>query len=119
MNYIRTNLYILVLACLLQGCSSDINGKIAAYKAEVMALCEVFNPENWKELPDNLEPYEIQKKLTDKMSAAIKSDEVKEIISSVSSVKADMRYKYYTDSVSNLIGEAYSCPEIKSYLTIE
>lgn len=107
--------YIAIIFTLL-ACSND--GTSAGYKAEAEAVCNVFKPENWKDLPKDVEPYEIQKMITKKLSDAISSNEMQEIINTIPKINMDMRYKYYTESVSKLAGETHECPAIKSYLTI-
>ena len=70
MKEIKTIVFILGVF-FVSACTSD--GKREGYKAEAVALCEVFNPKNWADQPKNIEPIEIQKKLTNRMSKVIRS----------------------------------------------
>jgi len=116
MKEIKTIVFI-VGVLFVVACTSD--GKRESYKAEAVGLCEVFNPKNWTDLPKNIEPIEIQKKLTDRMSKAIKSGEMQRIISSMPKVKIDLRYQFFVEKVSQLIGEPFECQAMKDYMTIK
>jgi len=117
MNNIINITLVLFLCSFLAGCSQD--EKIDGYKSEAAALCDVFNPKNWTDLPKNIEPDEIQKRVRDKLSAALKSDEMQKIINAIPHVKRDMRYQFYVEKISKLIHEPHECQAMKDYLTLQ
>ena len=61
----------IVLIALLAGCAKKET--VADYKSEAHALCEVFNPQKWENMPKDLTPEQIQQKLSDGIQAAVNS----------------------------------------------
>jgi len=115
MNRIKLIIFVLVIS-FFSACTSD--GKKEGYKEEAAALCDVFNPKNWTDLPKNIEPDEVQKRVRDKLSAALKSAEMQKIINAIPHVRMDMRYEFYKEKISELIGEPHECQAMKDYMTI-
>ena len=106
---------LILLLATLSGCAKKES--VADYKSEAKALCEVFNPEKWENMPKDLTPVQIQQKLADGIEAAVHSDKMKEVIQTIPKIPAELRYKYIVESVSALTGEPYSCPGLEDYFS--
>lgn len=91
MNTKSLFLPVLLLSVILQGCSDKTDK--TAYVSEAKAVCETFNPGHWKNLPPNLQPYQIQEMHAERLSAAIKSKEMREIIGNIPKVKPGSGYQ--------------------------
>lgn len=100
---------------LLVGCENK--DAAADYRAEADALCEVFNPDKWKDILKDMTPVEIQTKLADGIQAALKSDKMKEILQTAPKIPAEVRYKYVIESIGELTGQSFSCEGMKLYFS--
>ena len=112
-NYIVFAVIVLVL---VTGCEKKNSQEpIVDYKSEANALCEVFNPEKWENMPKDLTPVEIHKILSDGIQAAVHSEKMKEVVHTIPKISGELRYKYVVESISALTGEPYSCPGLEEY----
>lgn len=105
---------LFITASCVASCSSGYSK--ADYKKEAAAICEVHNPDNWKDMPANLEPHQVQELFAAKLSSALKSEKMKEIVGNIPQVSVDLRYQYVVESISELTGEPFNCPAMESYL---
>ena len=103
-----------VLTLFLVGC--DKKDTVADYKSEAKALCEVFNPKKWETMPKDLTPVEIHKIFSDGIQAAVHTEKMEEVVSTIPKIPAELRYKYVAENISALTGEPYSCPGLEEYL---
>ena len=100
----------MLLACLgLAACENN------SYQQEAEALCEVFNPTSWHGQAKNLEPHQHQKLITERMSDAVESKEMLDILNSVSQVRPEDRYSYLQNEIGSLIGKKYECSYLRTY----
>ena len=104
---------VILFMVLLVACTKKES--VADYKSEAKALCEVFNPEKWENMPKDLTPVQIQQKLADGIEAAVHSEKMKEVVQTIPKIPAELRYKYVVESITTLTGEPYSCPGLKDY----
>lgn len=111
MNKIFVTIVISLL--FLTACGKEES--LANYKAEAAALCEVFDPDNWKNMSPDLQPEEIQQMLAEEILAAISTQKMREVVNGVPNISASLRYKYLVDSISALTGETFSCPGLQEY----
>lgn len=109
------NISIVVIIVLLALMGCEKKEPAVDYKAEASAFCEVFNPEKWKDLPADTQPAQIQQMLADRLTAAVKSEKMKDIVKTIPTIPTNLRYKYVEESVSALTGEAFDCPGMKDY----
>lgn len=105
----------LVFIVLITGCEKK--EAVADYKTEAKALCEVFNPQKWENMPKDLTPIEIQQIFSDGIQSAVHSEKMKEIVHTIPKIPAELRYKYIVESISALTGEPYSCPGLEEYFS--
>jgi len=106
-----------ILTLLLVACDKkELKESVVDYRSEAKALCEVFNPEKWENIPKNLTPVQIQQKITVGIEAAVHSGKMKEVIQTIPKIPAEIRYQYLAESIGALTGEPYSCPGLEDYL---
>lgn len=108
---------MLVLVTLLfaaMACSSDSTN---IYRQEAAALCDVFNPKYWRDQTQKMTPSELQEQLSARMKAAVKTEEMRAILRSLSSAPDNKRYLIYTTKVSKLIKQDHHCPAIEDYFS--
>jgi len=110
---VRFILFLIVTGLLFSACSKQTSTK--DYKLEAAAVCEVFNPNNWVDLPYDTQLSDIEVLLKKRLNDAIKTDEMREIMETLPKVKPGLRYQYYKKSVSELVAESHECPAIESY----
>lgn len=101
---------VFAAACSKQDSTAD-------YKKEAAAICEVHNPANWKDLPTDAQPQQIQAMHAEKLRAALKSEAMKNIIVNIPKVQMDQRYHYVAEAIAKLTGEPFVCPAMESYLS--
>jgi len=109
------NVLITIVVTLLMLTACEKKEPVVDYKAEAHEFCEVFNPDKWKDLPADVQPAQIQQMLADRLSAAVSSPKMKEIVKTIPTMPANLRYKYVVESVGALTGEPFSCPGMKDY----
>lgn len=115
----RAAVLMLGIGVLVSGMSacSETDEK-TRFRLEAEAVCEVFNPNNWKDISKDIQPYELQAMLTERLTAALKSEQMAEIFRALPQFKIDKAYDIYQKKVSELIGEKHECPAIKDYFSV-
>lgn len=98
-------------------CSEQAAQTTATYKAEANALCDAFNPATWGVDLQSMNPAQKATMLTKKIQSAIHSEKMKKIYQSLIHDKSNTAYANYTENVSMLIGEPYTCDAIKDYFS--
>lgn len=102
---------------LLAGCEDTARNN-SNYSTEAEAICEAFNPEFWSTATENLEPFEIQELLADRLATATQSEEMKLLLADLKNLPIVDRYDFYEKSVRELTGAESSCPAIKDYFSL-
>ena len=109
----------IILSILIAGCEKKEAKEpvVVDYKSEAKALCKVFNPKKWENIPKDLTPIEIHKIFSDGIQAAVHSEKMSEVVQTIPKIPAELRYKYVVENISALTGETYSCPGLEEYLS--
>ncbi len=107
---------LLLVLPLLCACAKDYSE--ADYKVEAQAVCEAFNPKAWRDLPADIEPYEPQDLLAQRLAADIVSEAMRDIVAALPKQDMARRYRYYANSGSRLSGEAHECAAMREYLAL-
>ncbi len=89
----------------------------ATYEAEAQALCNVFSPDFWSSVPSEMQPIEKQQLLSDRISQAVQSPEMKALIEKLPSLTPSERYSHYLMRIQELSGKKQACPAIKDYFS--
>jgi len=112
--------YLFVALIFISGaaCSEQSATTTESYKAEAKALCDAFNPETWKVDTKSMNPSQMAEMLSNKITSAIHSDEMKKIYKSLSHDRSSSAYANYAKNVSALVGEPYSCDAMKDYFSV-
>ena len=114
MKAITTFSLSLLSFSVIVSCSTTNN--ISLYRQEAKAHCEVFLPEKWENINTDLEPWELQNLIVERINEAVKSKEMRAILDSLTKVKPKERYSYYIQEVNKLTKEQNGCPSLKDYL---
>lgn len=127
MNYIKgliqkTKRFYLAIACcsflsLISGCKDTINNE-PAYLAEADAICKAFDPVFWSTAREGLQAIEISELLSERLSSALKSEEMDNILTQMNKVPMNERYEFYRQSVAELTGTDIVCPALDDYFSI-
>jgi len=105
---------IFLVTFALAGCTAN---DATRYEVEAQALCNVFSPEFWSTVPSDMQPIEKQQLLSDRISQAVQSPEMKALVEKLPSLTPDERYPYYLTRTQELSGKPQTCPAIKDYFS--
>lgn len=72
------------------GCATD-SDNVSVYRQEAKAHCDVFTAENWAGIGSNLEPWELQALIRERIDAAVKSKKMRSISNSLLDVRPENR----------------------------
>jgi hypothetical protein len=107
----------LLLACTLVS-AGEANSSRDAILADANRFCAMFSPKVWDEMKKNYQNDKLQHEFIRRMNEAVKTPEFITIISEQHRQPRDptLRYQYYVQQISELTGQPFSCPNLKSYL---
>jgi len=101
---------------LVSGC--EIKSSKQAYIADAKRFCAMFSPAVWQEMKKDFRDAELQHEFLRRMGEAVKTPEFIRILSEQHKIALNpsIRYQYYVQQVSQLTGQPFSCPDLKTYL---
>lgn len=102
------------------GCAPKTN----IHMQEAAALCDVYNPEHWKDFSQKQEVSysELLNELANRISQVIATPEFRNIFKELSetSYSPDLNvYTFYQERISKLTGTEWNCPFAKDFYSVE
>jgi hypothetical protein len=112
--------FLIFSLSLTVGCAPKANLHIQ----EAAALCDVYNPDNWKDFSQKQEVSysELLSELANRISQVIVTPEFRNIFKELSetSYSPDMNvYTFYQERISKLTGTEWNCPFAKDFYSVE
>lgn len=121
MNKISFLISVLIFSSSLTfGCAPKTN----IHMQEAAALCDVYNPEHWKDFSQKQEVsyLELLNELANRISQVIVTPEFRNIFKELSetSYSPDLNvYTFYQERISKLTGTEWDCPFAKDFYSVE
>ncbi|MCG8610771.1 MAG: hypothetical protein MI864_09575 [Pseudomonadales bacterium] len=103
-----------VVCVLFAGCSGDKHSQV---RNEASAFCDLFSPDVWVTMRAKYQGAQLMEEFMARVDSIIASPEFEAVLDGqhLQPKDADKLYEYYVSEVSGLIGEPYSCPDLKYY----
>jgi len=110
-------LVALLLACKLAS-AAEANSSRDAFLADTNRFCALFSPAVWDEMKKHYQNEKLQHEFIRRMNEAVKTPEFITIVSEQYQQPRDakLRYQYFVQKISELTGQPFSCPDLKTYL---
>ena len=104
---------LLLIIFVIPACSSNVE----SYKKDAMSLCEVYNPENWKEYIKVNGTENIYSEIGVRTREAIRTEEFRNIFSKFLDERQTNFHDFIHGQVSELIGEEWQCAYFDNFET--
>jgi biopolymer transport protein ExbD len=99
------------LLLLTTGCAPQSN----IHTQEAAAFCEIYNPQNWKDFPENASLEEFNDELAKRISAIVVTEEFRKIFKLFNDERHPNFYHSVKQQISELVGQEWDCLYFRNF----